>query len=109
MWVPTLLGVLVLGYGIAAYRGVNRRWVLTGWPRPEASFGMAYAGLAFLLVWPMTTLLLSQNAWAVVVGVALALAAGAGLAVMALSLFWLPASLLPRWYRRLRDLELPRA
>lgn len=107
MWTAAVLGLLLAGYGGAAYAGRLRSHVLTDWPRPETSFGMLYAGLACILVWPMILLLNSAHALAVAAGFGLALVALAGFWIFLLSLFWLPARLLPRWYRRHRSLDLP--
>jgi ABC-type uncharacterized transport system permease subunit len=100
MWPIAAAGLVLLLAGASAYAGFGKPIVVTMWPKPYLSFGLAWLGLAGLLVALGTTLIdAGQDA----LGVVLSLLALGCFVITLLSFFRLPRTLLPGWYRRWLD------
>ncbi|MDX6247382.1 MAG: hypothetical protein QOF10_742 [Kribbellaceae bacterium] len=96
MWPIAAAGVVLLLVGASAYAGFGKPIVVTMWPKPYLAFGLAWLGLAALLMALGTTLIDSGPE---ALGVVFSLLALVCFAITLLSFFWLPRRLLPGWYR----------
>lgn len=92
-----LVGVFLIGAGVAAYLGRWRRWAFA---RPVFSyaigFGVLYVGIGMVIFGVLTVFgdAVPRGVERVAAVVVLAL-----IAIMLLSLFWFPSFLTPRWFR----------
>ncbi len=89
---PLVLGALFVLAGVLAYTGRWRSWTATSMWLPRVVFGTVFAGIA---LWFICLGLALHGKWAHVVT---DVAGVFGLAFV-ISAFWLPAFLLPQWFR----------
>lgn len=93
---------LSLAFGIAHYRGWHRPWIRL-LPFESIFFLPAWFGALGLLA-ALCALAARLSVW---VEAVLAVPTLLVLAITLMSLFWLPSSLLPGWYRTWRDRGRP--
>ena len=96
MWPIAVAGLVLFLAGASAYEGFGKPIVVTMWPKPYLSFGLAWLGLAGLLMALGSTLIDSGPE---ALGVVFSLLALVCFGITLLSFFWLPRRLLPGWYR----------
>src|ERR1044071_637226 len=89
-----VFGALLLLVGLAAYTG-RLRWVIMRSARSQAWFGLTWLGLGLVLAHVATALGEGRDAPQAV----LAVLSGALILFGIVTSFWMPAVLLPEWYR----------
>ncbi|MET0735431.1 MAG: hypothetical protein ABWY55_07290 [Microbacterium sp.] len=94
-----IVGLILVGIGLACYFGVWRSWASTGrgWFAP--GFGCLYIGLATVFA---SLLIVGVDSWPRAGLIAGVVVMTALFALGILSFFWLPAFLTPRWFRESR-------
>ncbi|WP_405055892.1 hypothetical protein OG474_24490 [Kribbella sp. NBC_01505] len=100
MWPVAVSGLLLFLAGLSAYAGYGKPIIVTMWPKPYLSFGVAWLGLSALFAAVGNPLMDSGFA---IPGTLLILLGLVCFVIMLLSFFWLPRVLLPGWYKNWVD------
>lgn len=96
MWPVAAAGFVMFLAGAGAYAGFGKPIVVTMLPKPYLSFGLAWLGLAGLLISVGSPLI---DTGPKVLGVLISLLGLGCAAISLLSFVWLPRLLQPGWYK----------